>query len=118
MNELRVADAITEIFALFKRCNKYIDETMPWALAKDEAKTGSSGNRSLQSGREHHASAAALLELLHAGDFREDPGSAERQKRELSEMHTFGLYESGNKVTEQPEILFARHGSSKRLWKR
>ena len=38
MDKLRVADAITEVFSLFKRCNKYIDETMPWALAKDESK--------------------------------------------------------------------------------
>ena len=53
MEELRVADAITEIFVLFKRCNKYIDETMPWALAKDEAKTGPPGNSSVQPGREH-----------------------------------------------------------------
>ena len=48
MNELRVADAITEIFNLFKRCNKYIDETMPWVLAKDEATEGSSGDSSVQ----------------------------------------------------------------------
>ena len=48
MNDLRVADAITEIFTLFKRCNKYIDETMPWALAKDEAKEGSSGDSTVQ----------------------------------------------------------------------
>ena len=48
MDELRVADAITEIFALFKRCNKYIDETMPWALAKDEAEEGPSGDSTVQ----------------------------------------------------------------------
>ena len=79
MNDLRVADAISEIFVLFKRCNKYIDETMPWALAKDPGETGSSGNSSLQPGREHHDRRQPSL-LLHAGDFREDPRSAERQE--------------------------------------
>ena len=53
MDDLRVADAITEIFNLFKRCNKYIDETMPWALAKDESKKERLDDRTLQSGREH-----------------------------------------------------------------
>ena len=53
MNELRVADAITEIFNLFKRCNKYIDETMPWALAKEEDKEGSSGDSTLESDPKH-----------------------------------------------------------------
>ena len=69
MEELRVADAMTEIFGLFKRCNKYIDETMPWALAKDEAKKRASGNGSLQSGRVHQRWSNPSG-ILHAGNFR------------------------------------------------
>ena len=70
--KLRVADAITEIFALFKRCNKYIDETMPWALAKDESKQDRLADRALQSDREHQRSVQNLLRDFSARDSRED----------------------------------------------
>ena len=107
MDELRVADAITEIFTLFKRCNKYIDETMPWALAKDETKKDrlaevlynlteciSIGASLLKAFMPK--TSEKILEQLHASD------------RSLEEMKTYGLYPSGDKVTEKPEILFAR----------
>ena len=79
MDGLRVADAITEIFNLFKRCNKYIDETMPWALAKDEEKKRSSGNSSLESDPGNHQQGARLLEILHAVYKQKDSGSARRR---------------------------------------
>ncbi len=107
MEELRVADAMTEIFALFKRCNKYIDETEPWVLAKDEAKKDrlSTVLYNLVEGILIGASllepfmpntAGAIAQQLHAG------------LRSFEETKTFGLFESGTKVTEKPEILFAR----------
>ncbi|MCC8043982.1 MAG: methionine--tRNA ligase [Clostridiales bacterium] len=107
MDELRVADAITEIFTLFKRCNKYIDETMPWALAKDESKKDRL-SEVLYNLVESITIGASLLESFM-------PETSERiltqlgtKKRALDEMNTFGLCESGRKVTEKPEILFAR----------
>ena len=107
MEELRVADAITEIFTLFKRCNKYIDETMPWALAKDEAKKDRLATV-LYNLTESISIGAALLEPFM-------PKTAEKileqlcaKKRSLEEMSQYGLYESGTKVVEKPEILFAR----------
>ena len=67
MDKLRVADAITEIFNLFKRCNKYIDETMPWALAKEEDKKGPSGNSALQSDYKY-LKGGRIIKLIYAGD--------------------------------------------------
>ncbi len=91
MEELRVADAITEIFTLFKRCNKYIDETMPWALAKDEEQAGPSCNRALQSGREHQHS--ELLESFLPETSDKVLSCSEMQLKRS--MDTFGLYPDG-----------------------
>ena len=107
MNELRVADAITEIFTLFKRCNKYIDETMPWALAKDEAKKDRLATV-LYNLTESIAIGASLLEAFMPETSEKILAQLNAKKRTLEEMNQFGLYESGTKVTEQPEILFAR----------
>ena len=107
MEELRVADAITEIFTLFKRCNKYIDETMPWALAKDEAKKERLVTV-LYNLVESISVGATLLESFMPETSDKVLAQLGAQKRKLSQMDTFGLYPSGNKVTEKPEILFAR----------
>lgn len=107
MNELRVADAITEIFNIFRRSNKYIDETAPWTLAKDEAKKDRLATV-LYNLTEAITIGASLLESFM-------PETADRilkqlntTKRDLSQMDTFGSYISGTRVTEKPEILFAR----------
>ena len=107
MEELRVADAITEIFTLFNRCNKYIDETMPWALAKDEAKKDRLATV-LYNLVESISVGATLLESFMPETSDKVLAQLGAQKRKLSQMDTFGLYPSGNKVTEKPEILFAR----------
>ena len=107
MEELRVADEITEIFTLFKRCNKYIDETMPWALAKDEAKKERLATV-LYNLVESISVGATLLESFMPETSDKVLAQLGAQKRKLSQMDTFGLYPSGNKVTEKPEILFAR----------
>ena len=107
MEERRVADAITEIFTLFKRCNKYIDETMPWALAKDEAKKDRLATV-LYNLVESISVGATLLESFMPETSDKVLAQLGAQKRKLSQMDTFGLYPSGNKVTEKPEILFAR----------
>ena len=107
MEELRVADAITEIFTLFKRCNKYIDETMPWALAKDEAKKERLATV-LYNLVESISVGATLLESFMPETSDKVLAQLGAQKRKLSQMDTVGLYPSGNKVTEKPEILFAR----------
>ena len=107
MEELRVADAITEIFTLFKRCNKYIDETMPWALAKYEAKKERLATV-LYNLVESISVGATLLESFMPETSDKVLAQLGAQKRKLSQMDTFGLYPSGNKVTEKPEILFAR----------
>jgi len=107
MEELRVADAMTEIFGLFKRCNKYIDETMPWALAKDEAKKERLATV-LYNLVESISVGATLLESFMPETSDKVLAQLGAQKRKLSQMDTFGLYPSGNKVTEKPEILFAR----------
>ncbi len=107
MEELRVADAMTEIFALFKRCNKYIDETTPWLLAKDEAKKDRLATV-LYNLVESISIGACLLEPFMpetAGKILAQLGA---KKRSVDVMNMFGLYQSGNKVTEKPEILFAR----------
>ena len=112
MATLHVADAITEVFTLFKRCNKYIDETMPWALAKDEA--------------QHDRLAEVLYNLVESitiganllKSFMPEttdkilaqlyPANPEAGVRDFDDLATFGLRETGLKVTETPEILFAR----------
>ena len=107
MDELRVADAITEIFALFKRCNKYIDETMPWALAKDESKKDRLATV-LYNLTESIVIGASLLEPFMPETSGKILAQLGAEKRALEEMKSFGLYPSGTKVTEKPEILFAR----------
>ena len=107
MEELRVADAITEIFTLFKRCNKYIDETMPWALAKDEDKKDRLATV-LYNLVEGICIGASLLESFMPETTGKILAQLNAPKREYEELETFGLYPSGNKVTERPEILFAR----------
>ena len=107
MKELRVADAITEIFTLFKRCNKYIDETMPWALAKDEAKQGRL-KTVLYNLVEGISIGAALLEPFMPETTEKILAQLHAEKRGLSECRSFGGYVSGTKVTDAPEILFAR----------
>ena len=107
MNELRVADAITEIFNIFRRCNKYIDETMPWALAKDEAQKDRLATV-LYNLVEAITIGASLLESFMPDTSRKILAQLHAQKRALSEMDQFGLYPSGEHVTDAPEILFAR----------
>ena len=107
MDELRVADAITEIFALFKRCNKYIDETMPWALAKDESKKERLATV-LYNLVESISIGASLLEPFMPETSAKILAQLGAKKRSLEVMNMFGLYQSGTKVTDTPEILFAR----------
>ena len=107
MDELRVADAISEIFTLFKRCNKYIDETMPWALAKDEEKKPRLATV-LYNLVESITIGASLLESFMPSTSKKILEQLNGGKRSLESMDTFGLYASGSKVTEKPEILFAR----------
>ena len=106
MNELRVADAITEIFTLFKRCNKYIDETMPWALAKDEAKKDRLATV-LYNLVESICIGASLLESFMPDTSKAILAQVGGEKRSLAQMEQFGLYGEG-RVTENPQILFAR----------
>ena len=107
MDKLKVADAITEIFALFKRCNKYIDETMPWALAKEEDKKDRL-NTVLYNLVESIIIGATLLEPYMPETTEKIMAQLSTEKRKVTELGKFGLYKSGTKVTEQPEILFAR----------
>ena len=107
MAQLRVADAITEIFGIFRRCNKYIDETTPWTLAKDEAKKDRLATV-LYNLTEAITIGASLLEAFMPETSEKILAQLNTKKRELDEMDTFGLYLSGNKVTDKPEILFAR----------
>ena len=107
MEGLRVADAITEVFSLFKRCNKYIDETMPWALAKDETKQDRLATV-LYNLVEGICIGASLLKSFMPETTERILAQLNAQDRELEDLKTFGLYPSGNKVTEKPEILFAR----------
>ena len=107
MEELRVADAMTEIFGLFKRCNKYIDETMPWALAKDEAKKDRLAEV-LYNLVESITIGACLLESFMPETTEKILAQLNAEKRSYEELDQFGLYVSGNKVTDQPQILFQR----------
>ncbi len=107
MDKLRVADAITEIFALFKRCNKYIDETMPWALAKEEDKKDRLATV-LYNLIEGINIGASLLEPFMPETSKKILQQINAEARAFDDMEEFGKYKSGNKVTEKPEILFAR----------
>ena len=107
MEDLRVADAMTEIFNLFKRCNKYIDETMPWALAKDEAKKDRLAEV-MYNLVESISIGAALLESFMPETTGKILAQLNAEKREYETLNQFGLYPSGNKVTDKPEILFQR----------
>ena len=107
MDKLRVADAITEIFTLFKRCNKYIDETMPWALAKEEDKQDRLATV-LYNLIEGITIGASLLEPFMPETSKRILAQINAQPRAFEDMTEFGKYPSDNKVTEKPEILFAR----------
>ncbi len=107
MTDLRVADAMTEIFALFKRCNKYIDETMPWALAKDEEKKPRLATV-LYNLVESICIGATFLEPFMPETAQKILAQLNAKTRTIDDTETFGIYESGTKVIEKPEILFAR----------
>ena len=107
MDKLRVADAITEVFSLFKRLNKYIDETMPWALAKDETKQDRLATV-LYNLVEGISMGASLLETFMPETTERILKQLNAEKRGFDTLNVFGLYPSGNKVTDKPEILFAR----------
>ena len=107
MNELRVADAITETFNIFKRCNKYIDETMPWALAKDEAQADRLSTV-LYNLVEGISIGATLLESFMPETTAKIRKQLNAPELTLDDLTKFGNYVSGTKVTDAPEILFAR----------
>ena len=107
MDQLRVADAISEIFTLFKRCNKYIDETMPWALAKDEAKADRLSTV-LYNLVESITIGAALLTPFMPDTAEKIVAQLGTTLRAYDTLDTFGVYPNGGKVTDKPEILFAR----------
>ena len=107
MEKLRVADAMTEVFSIFKRCNKYIDETMPWALAKDETKQERLATV-LYNLVEGICMGVTLLESFMPETTGRVLAQLNAEKRTLEDLKEFGRYPSGNKVTEKPEILFAR----------
>ena len=107
MDELRVADALTEIFTLFKRCNKYIDETEPWVLARDEAKKDRLSTV-LYNLVESIMIGASLLEPFMPQTAKKIAAQLSAELRGFEELDTFGAYPSGNHVTDKPEILFAR----------
>ena len=107
MDKLRVADALTEIFSLFKRCNKYIDETMPWALAKDETKQDRLATV-LYNLVDSIVLGASLLKSFMPDTTRKILEQLNASERDYEELDQFGLYPSGTRVTDKPEILFAR----------
>ena len=107
MEQLRVADAITEIFNIFRTSNKYIDETAPWVLAKDEAQKGRLSTV-LYNLTEAIAIGASLLESFMPETSARILEQLKTEKRSLDQLNTFGLYPSGHQVTDKPEILFAR----------
>ena len=107
MEQLRVADAISEIFGIFRRSNKYIDETAPWTLAKDEASRDRLAEV-LYNLTEAITIGASLLESFMPETSQKILAQLQVEKRELKDMDRFGLYPSGNRVTDKPEILFAR----------
>ena len=107
MAQLRVADSLTEIFGIFKRCNKYIDETEPWILAKDEAKADRLSTV-LYNLVEGICIGASLLEPYMPQTAEKMAVQLNTKLRDFGQLETFGLYESGKRVTDKPEILFAR----------
>ncbi len=107
MGEHRVADALTAIFNIFRRCNKYIDETMPWALAKDESQAERL-KTVLYNLTEGITIGASLLYSFMPDTAETILKELNTEKRAFAEMDTFGLYPNGNKVTTEPQILFAR----------
>ncbi len=107
MDSYHVADGISEVMNLFKRCNKYIDETMPWALAKDESKQDRLATV-LYNLVESINIGAVLIESAMPSTAEKILTQINGKRRSFEELSEFGLYESGNKVTDQPEILFAR----------
>lgn len=107
MEQLRVADAMTEIFNIFRRSNKYIDETTPWSLAKEEDKKDRLATV-LYHLTEAITIGASLLEPFMPETSQKILSQIHAEKRKLSQMDTFGLYPSGNQVTDKPQILFAR----------
>ena len=107
MDELRVADAITEIFNLFKRCNKYIDETAPWTLAKDPTKADRL-KEVLYNLTESIAMGASLLVPFLPDTGAKILSELNADPRPFDALDDFGLYPSGNRVAQKPEILFAR----------
>ena len=107
METLRVADALTEIFAIFKRCNKYIDETEPWVLAKDPEKADRLSTV-LYNLVEGIVIGASLLEPFMPETAQRIAAQLNTSLRDFDQLEQFGLYPDGNKVTDQPEILFAR----------
>ena len=107
MDRLAVADALTEIFTLFKRCNKYIDETAPWVLAKDEAKSDRLAEV-LYNLTESIVIGASLLESFLPETAQKIVSMLGAQVRDLDSLDKFGLYVSGTKVTDAPQILFGR----------
>jgi methionyl-tRNA synthetase len=114
MDKLRVADAMTEVWNLFKRCNKYIDETMPWVLAKEDEKTGRL-NTVLYNLIESITIGASLLEPFMPETSDKIVKQLNTEKRKVIDLGSFGLYPSGNRVTDTPEILFARIDVEKKL---
>ena len=107
MEELRAADAITEIFNVFRRCNKYIDETEPWVLAKDEAKKDRLATV-LYNLVEGIAIGTSLIAPFMPETAARIFAQLATEPRDYTQLDVFGGYPSGNKVTEKPEILFAR----------
>ena len=107
MEKLRVADAITEIFTLFKRCNKYVDETEPWVLGKDESRKDRLATV-LYNLVEGITIGACLLEPFMPETTEKILKQLNTEKRDFADLDKFGLYPSGNKVIEKPQILFAR----------
>ncbi len=107
MTDLKVADALTEIFAVFKRCNKYIDETEPWVLAKDEAKADRLATV-MYNLVESITIGASLLQPFMPETAEKIAVQLNTQIRDFDMLQKFGLRENDGKVTETPEILFAR----------
>ncbi len=107
MASLRVADALTEIFAIFKRCNKYIDETEPWVLAKEEEKKDRLATV-LYNLAEGILTGASLLEPFMSATAKKIAEQFNTSLAAFDELGSFGRYASGTKVVEKPEILFAR----------
>jgi methionyl-tRNA synthetase len=107
MDKLRVADAISEVFTLFRRCNKYIDETTPWVLAKDEAQKDRLAEV-LYNLTESITIGASLLASFLPETSEKIVAQLNTELRAYDDLDQFGLYPSGTKVTEKPEILFAR----------